>query len=143
MFQATPPPPRNNCSQYAPVAAELKEIERLRETQQYAEFFKRVRGDVELCLLQNTVLDTLADDFACMEEEEAIRGHRSGKPINESMSFVDIRHCKEMQVSSLKWHPQHQWKLEVQLAILSVLTTCCCSLSVLRIVLDKSRILQW
>lgn len=80
----------------------------LQRMPKYVEFLQRVRGDVLRCVLQNSILDICADDFARMQEEEAIKGHRSDKPINEIMSCMDIRHCKDMQVSALRWHPQFQ-----------------------------------
>jgi hypothetical protein len=107
-LQATGLPARNNSTQYTPIVAESGEVEKLRSAPEYSEFFKRVRGDVATCLLQNSVIDILADDFEMMGDDEGLKGHKSGKPINEVMSFVDIRHCKDMQVSSLRWHPQHQ-----------------------------------
>lgn len=74
----------------------------------YREFLTRVRGDMERCLLQNTVIDLCVDDFARMQEEEALKGTRSDKPINEVISCMDIRHCRDMRVSQLRWHPQLQ-----------------------------------
>jgi hypothetical protein len=85
-----------------------EEARKVQRTAQYVEFMERVRGDVLRCMLQNSILDICADDFAHMQEEEAIKGHRSDKPINEIMSCMDIRHCKDMQVSALQWHPRHQ-----------------------------------
>lgn len=111
--QATPLPQQNSCFQYEPVTVTAEQLTALRRDPEYPKFMQRVRGDMELCLLQNTVLDTLADDFGSMEEEEALKGHRSGKPISEIMSFVDIRHCKDMQVSDLRWHPHFQLKFGV------------------------------
>lgn len=108
MVQATGLPARNNSTQYAPVTADEAEVKRMRVAPEYSEFFTRVRGDMAACLLQNSVLDVLADDFEMMGDDEGLKGHKSGKPVNEIMSFVDIRHCKDMQVSALRWHPQYQ-----------------------------------
>lgn len=106
--QATPLQARNNSSQYEARLMPSDGARSLQQTFQFREFLKRVRGDVLRCVLQNSILDICADDFARMQEEEAIKGHRSDKPINEIMSCMDIRHCKDMQVSALRWHPQHQ-----------------------------------
>lgn len=106
--QATPLQARNNSSQYEPRLMPKEDARNLQRTPKYGGFLERVRGDVHRCLLQNSILDICADDFARMQEEEAIKGHRSDKPINEIMSCMDIRHCKDMQVSALRWHPQHQ-----------------------------------
>jgi hypothetical protein len=119
--QASRPPPRNNAAQYAPVAPEPGRLAALRAAPALPAFLSRVRGDVELALLQNGLLDTLADDFACLQEEEAMKGHRSGKPVNEKMSFVDIRHCKDMAVSALRWHPSLQHKHAVRALLCALL----------------------
>lgn len=100
--------PRNNSSQYEARLMSQEDASILQRTPKFVGFLERVRGDVLRCLLQNSILDICADDFARMQEEEAIKGHRSDKPINEVMSCMDIRHCKDMQVSALRWHPQHQ-----------------------------------
>lgn len=86
-------------------AAEARALQRGGE---YRAFLARVRGDMERCLLQNTVLDICVDDFARMQEEEALKGTRSDRPINEVISCMDIRHCRDMRVSQLRWHPQLQ-----------------------------------
>jgi hypothetical protein len=106
--QATSLPARNNSSQYQARTMLKEESLILQRDPKYIAFLERVRGDVLRCMLQNSIFDICADDFARMQEEEAIKGHRSDKPINEIMSCMDIRHCKDMQVSVLRWHPQLQ-----------------------------------
>jgi hypothetical protein len=106
--QAAPAPARNSASQHEPICAPAEVQLDTQRQPQYAAFLGRVRGDVEACLLQNAVVDLCADDFELLEEEEAIKGHRSGKPIHEVMCFMDIRHCRDMQVSALRWHPTMQ-----------------------------------
>ena len=68
----------------------------LQRTPEYVGFMSRVRGDVMRCMLQNSILDICADDFARLQEEEALKGHRSDKPVNEIMICMDIRYCKDM-----------------------------------------------
>eukprot|EP00892_Ulva_mutabilis_P003077 jgi/Ulvmu1/12770/UM096_0012.1 len=106
--QATPLPLRNNSSQYDARTMPAEEARQLQRTGGYRDFLVHVRGDVERCLLQNTIIDICADDFARMQEEEALKGTRSDKPINEVISCMDIRHCRDMRVSQLRWHPQLQ-----------------------------------
>lgn len=107
-LQATPLPLRNNSSQYQARTMPVAEARLLQRESGYRQFLTRVRGDMERCLLQNTIIDVCADDFARMQEEEALKGTRSDKPINEVMSCMDIRHCRDMRVSQLRWHPQLQ-----------------------------------
>jgi hypothetical protein len=74
--QATRLPARNNCSQYTPIEPTPQQLRALRTSPALPAFLQRVRGDMEQCLLQNSVIDALADDFAMIEEEEALKGHR-------------------------------------------------------------------
>lgn len=107
-LQATPLPLRNNSCQYEARVMPAAEARALQREGAYRDFLMRVRGDMERCLLQNTIIDLCVDDFARMQEEEALKGTRSDKPINEVISCMDIRHCRDMRVSQLRWHPQLQ-----------------------------------
>ena len=111
--QATRLPARNNCTQYEPIRADPAVAKAERGSVAYTAFWQRVRGEAEQALLQNEVLDTLADDFAELADEEAVRGHRGGKPLHERYSFMAIRHCKSMRVSALRWHPALQQRAAV------------------------------
>lgn len=113
-MQATRLPARNNSTQYEPIRADPAAAKAQCSTAAYTAFWQRVRADVEQALLQNEVLDTLADDFAGLADEEAVRGHRGGKPLHERYSFMAIRHCKSMRVSALRWHPTLQQKTAVR-----------------------------
>lgn len=108
LVQATGLLPRNGASQYEPIVMDAAQLAALREAPQYSEFLAHVRGATEAALLQNNVIDVFADDFCRLREEEAIKGNRSGKPINATMSFMDIAHCKHKMVSALHWHPTQQ-----------------------------------
>ena len=54
------------------------------------------------------ILESVKKSITAKQEEEALKGRRSDKPINEIISCMDIRHCRDMHVSQLRWHPQMQ-----------------------------------
>ncbi|KAK9850456.1 hypothetical protein WJX84_004573 [Apatococcus fuscideae] len=103
--QASPLPPRNNFSQYEVRTLGAGDCQAVLASPGFATFLAAVEPRMEAALLENEVVDVMADELEGLGEEGGEGGGRRDRAISEVQSCSELQYSKGRVISAVQWLP--------------------------------------
>ncbi|XP_076440866.1 dynein axonemal intermediate chain 3-like isoform X2 [Babylonia areolata] len=108
--------PRNANTQYYPREFSTQELEKVKESDDLADFIKKVEPRFQLALQQNAIMNVFYDDWVNLGDADDAFGSKADSHLKEYQSFTDLNFSKDKTITCIQWHPSIKGVVAVSIA---------------------------